>query len=56
MTARVPCCPGHAVREGAVDEAALRALARWRSRRARNALVPCGTTGEGATLPARSTT
>jgi len=37
-------------REGAVDEAALRALARWQIEKGTDALVPCGTTGEGATL------
>src|SRR5467141_648127 len=37
-------------RDGAVDEAALRALARWQIEKGSDALVPCGTTGEGATL------
>jgi len=37
-------------RDGAVDEAALRALARWQIEKGTDALVPCGTTGEGATL------
>ncbi len=37
-------------REGAVDEAALRALARWQIEQGTSGLVPCGTTGEGATV------
>ena len=37
-------------RDGAVDEPALRALARWQIEKGTDALVPCGTTGEGATL------
>jgi len=37
-------------RNGAVDEEALRALARWQIEKGTDALVPCGTTGEGATL------
>jgi 4-hydroxy-tetrahydrodipicolinate synthase len=37
-------------RGGAVDEAALRALARWQLEQGSDGLVPCGTTGEGATL------
>src|SRR5437764_3171564 len=37
---------------GAVDEPALRALARWQIESGTDALVPCGTTGEGATLTA----
>jgi len=37
-------------RNGAVDEPALRALARWQIDQGTDALVPCGTTGEGATL------
>jgi 4-hydroxy-tetrahydrodipicolinate synthase len=37
-------------RDGTVDEPALRALARWQIEKGTNALVPCGTTGEGATL------
>src|SRR2546423_12810370 len=37
-------------RDGAVDEAALRALARWRIESGTSGLVPCGTTGEGATV------
>src|ERR1700738_4682138 len=37
---------------GAVDEAALRALARWQLEQGTDGLVPCGTTGEGATLTA----
>ncbi len=39
-------------RNGAVDESALRALARWQLEAGTDALVPCGTTGEGATLSA----
>src|SRR5438552_5215849 len=39
-------------RDGAVDEPALRALARWQIESGTDALVPCGTTGEGATLTA----
>src|SRR2546423_3483648 len=39
-------------RGGAVDEAALRALCRWQIESGTDALVPCGTTGEGATLSA----
>jgi 4-hydroxy-tetrahydrodipicolinate synthase len=35
-----------------VDEEALRALARWQIEKGTDALVPCGTTGEGATLSA----
>jgi 4-hydroxy-tetrahydrodipicolinate synthase len=37
-------------REGKVDEPALRALARWQVEKGTDGLVPCGTTGEGATL------
>jgi len=37
-------------RNGAVDEPALRALARWQIEKGTDGLVPCGTTGEGATL------
>jgi 4-hydroxy-tetrahydrodipicolinate synthase len=37
-------------RDGAVDEAALRALARWQIEEGTSGLVPCGTTGEGATV------
>src|SRR5689334_25281130 len=39
-------------RNGAVDEEALRALVGWQSEKGTDALVPCGTTGEGATLSA----
>jgi 4-hydroxy-tetrahydrodipicolinate synthase len=39
-------------RNGAVDEPALRALARWQIEQGTDGLVPCGTTGEGATLSA----
>ncbi|HYZ89708.1 MAG TPA: 4-hydroxy-tetrahydrodipicolinate synthase [Myxococcales bacterium] len=37
-------------RDGKVDEAALRSLARWQLEKGTDGLVPCGTTGEGATL------
>jgi 4-hydroxy-tetrahydrodipicolinate synthase len=37
-------------KDGTVDEAALRDLARWQLDQGTDALVPCGTTGEGATL------
>jgi len=40
------------MRGGAVDEKALRAQARWQIESGTDALVPCGTTGEGATLTA----
>jgi 4-hydroxy-tetrahydrodipicolinate synthase len=39
-------------KNGQVDEPALRALARWQIESGTDALVPCGTTGEGATLTA----
>jgi 4-hydroxy-tetrahydrodipicolinate synthase len=39
-------------KDSAVDEAALRALARWQIEAGTDGLVPCGTTGEGATLSA----
>jgi 4-hydroxy-tetrahydrodipicolinate synthase len=39
-------------KNGAVDEEALRALVRWQIEKGTDALVPCGTTGEGATLSA----
>ena len=39
-------------RDGKVDEPALRALARWQLEQGTDGLVPCGTTGEGATLSA----
>ena len=39
-------------KDGAVDEPALRALAEWQIEQGTDALVPCGTTGEGATLTA----
>src|SRR5436305_2092040 len=39
-------------RDGVVDEAALRALARWQIESGTSGLVPCGTTGEGATVTA----
>ena len=37
-------------KDGAVDELALRALAKWQLQSGTDGLVPCGTTGEGATL------
>jgi 4-hydroxy-tetrahydrodipicolinate synthase len=37
-------------KDSALDEPALRALARWQIESGTDALVPCGTTGEGATL------
>jgi len=37
-------------RSGAVDEAAFRAFVRWQLEQGTDGLVPCGTTGEGATL------
>ena len=37
-------------RDGKVDEAALRSLVRWQLEKGTDGLVPCGTTGEGATL------
>jgi 4-hydroxy-tetrahydrodipicolinate synthase len=37
-------------REGVVDEAAFRQLVDWQIREGSSALVPCGTTGESATL------
>ena len=37
---------------GQVDEPALRALAKWQIEEGTDGLVPCGTTGEGATLTA----
>ena len=40
-------------KDGAVDEPALRELARWQLDQGTDALVPCGTTGEGATLTAQ---
>src|SRR2546425_2418680 len=39
-------------RDGALDEAALRALARWQIEKGTSGLVPCGTTGEGAPVTA----
>ena len=38
------------VRDGAVDEAAFRKLVEWQIAEGSSALVPCGTTGESATL------
>ena len=37
-------------KDGAVDEKALRGIAEWQLDKGTDALVPCGTTGEGATL------
>jgi 4-hydroxy-tetrahydrodipicolinate synthase len=39
-------------KNGAVDEPALRALVKWQLAQGTDGLVPCGTTGEGATLTA----
>ncbi|HEX9579121.1 MAG TPA: dihydrodipicolinate synthase family protein, partial [Myxococcales bacterium] len=39
-------------KDGAVDEPALRALVKWQLAQGTDGLVPCGTTGEGATLTA----
>jgi 4-hydroxy-tetrahydrodipicolinate synthase len=36
--------------DGSLDLAALEGMARWQVKRGINGLVPCGTTGEGATL------
>jgi 4-hydroxy-tetrahydrodipicolinate synthase len=38
------------MKDGAVDVPALRSLARWQIDKGTDGLVPCGTTGEGATL------
>src|SRR4051812_30663112 len=43
------------MKNGAVDEPALRALVRWQIDEGIDGLVPCGTTGEGATLTADET-
>jgi 4-hydroxy-tetrahydrodipicolinate synthase len=43
------------MKDGAVDEDKLRALARWQIDKGTDGLVPCGTTGEGATLTADET-
>src|SRR3954470_13723078 len=40
------------MRGGQVDERALRELAKWQVEEGTDGLVPCGTTGEGATLTA----
>ena len=37
-------------RDGSVDEAAFRALVDWQIEEGSSALVPCGTTGESATM------
>src|SRR5712692_5438137 len=37
-------------RDGKVDEPALRSLLRWQLEKGTDGLLPCGTTGEGATL------
>jgi 4-hydroxy-tetrahydrodipicolinate synthase len=39
-------------KDGSVDEPALRALVKWQLASGTDGLVPCGTTGEGATLTA----
>src|SRR5438309_11215961 len=39
-------------KDGALDEPALRALVKWQLASGTDGLVPCGTTGEGATLTA----
>ena len=39
---------------GRVNEAAFRDLVEWQIDEGSNALVPCGTTGEGATRPSAS--
>lgn len=39
-------------KDGAVDEASLRGLIQWQLAQGSDGLVPCGTTGEGATLEA----
>lgn len=38
------------IRHGAIDEAAFRALVDWQVENGSSALVPCGTTGESATM------
>jgi 4-hydroxy-tetrahydrodipicolinate synthase len=38
------------IRDGAIDEAAFRALVDWQVENGSSALVPCGTTGESATM------
>ena len=38
------------LRNGSLDEPALRALVKWQLEKGTDGLVPCGTTGEGATL------
>src|SRR6188768_3236839 len=38
-------------RDGALDEAAFRDLIDWQIDQGSSALVPCGTTGESATMP-----
>ena len=38
------------IRDGAIDEAAFRALVDWQIENGSSALVPCGTTGESATM------
>jgi 4-hydroxy-tetrahydrodipicolinate synthase len=41
------------MKDGAVDHAALRALTEWQLAEGTDGIVPCGTTGEGATLTAK---
>jgi 4-hydroxy-tetrahydrodipicolinate synthase len=57
MTARAPTGCGTALvtpftRDGAVDEGALRTLVEWQLQEGVHFLVPCGSTGEAATLTA----
>jgi 4-hydroxy-tetrahydrodipicolinate synthase len=40
------------LKDGAVDHKALRALAEWQLAEGTDGIIPCGTTGEGATLTA----
>ena len=42
-------------KDGKVDYAALEALVEWQIASGQKALVPCGSTGESATLSTRST-
>ncbi len=42
--------PGDSFRDGALDEAAFRRFVDWQIDNGSSALVPCGTTGESATL------
>jgi 4-hydroxy-tetrahydrodipicolinate synthase len=47
---RVDTCPGHANSGGAIDEAAVPRFVDWQIENGSSALVPCGTTGESATM------